>query len=198
MAFQTLEVTFRGIDQLLLNNPQTADPLNKYSKEMKRFTNKRAKVDDDILEMRRIEMRSKIYWDEDMGIYVPASWVISLICGNSWVRCKIKKSDIRAAVFVTDWKLPLEYDGKKGVKDPLDIVDDEKFQLLKSLKQGRDRIVKAIPSFESWSFSATVEYEDDIISKEDIVSLIEYGAKFGGLGDFRPTYGRAIPEVNHV
>jgi len=197
MAIQSMNVTFRGIDQLLQNNPQTSDPLNKYTKEMKKITAKRKKVDDDILEMRRIEMRSKMYWDEEIGVYVPSSWVMASICSNSWSRCKIKKSDIRAAVFVTAWKLPLEYDGKKGVTDPLDIVDDEKFQCIKSLKQGQVRVVKAAPVFSNWEFSCEIEYDDAIISEADMVSLIEYGSKYGGFGDFRPTYGRAIPEVKH-
>lgn len=197
MAIQTLSVTFRGIDQLLQNNPQTSDPLNKYSKEMKKITAKRKKVDDDILEMRRIEMRSKLYWDDEIGVYVPSSWVMAMLCGNSWTRCKIKKADIRAAVFVTDWKLALDYDGKRSVKDPLDIVDNEKFQCIKSLKQGQVRVVKAAPQFSGWSFTATIEYDDDLVPTDELVSLIEYGSKFGGFGDFRPTYGRAIPEVKH-
>lgn len=197
MAIQTLEVTFRGINQLLQNNPQTSDPLNHFSKEMKKITAKRKKQDDDILEMRRIEMRSKLYWDDEIGVYVPSSWVMAMICANSWTRAKIKKSDIRAAVFATEWKLALDYKGKRKVKKPLDIVDDESFQCVKSLKQGQVRVVKAAPIFSDWSFTCGIEYDDTIISEDELASLIEYGSKFGGFGDFRPTYGRAIPEINH-
>jgi hypothetical protein len=197
MAIQSMSVTFRGIDQLLQNNPQTSDPLNHFSKEMKKLTAKRKKQDEDILEMRRLEMRAKLYWDDEVGVYVPSSWVMAMICGNSWTRAKIKKADIRAAVFATSWKLPLDYAGKNKVKQPLDIVDDESFQCVKSLKQGQVRVVKASPVFSNWAFTCDLEYDDTIISKEELQGLIEYGSKFGGFGDFRPTYGRAIPEVEH-
>lgn len=197
MAIQSLNVTFRGIDQLLLNNPQTTDPLNRFTKEMKKITAKRKKQDDDILEMRRIEMRSKLYWDDEAGVYVPSSWVMAMICGNSWTRAKIKKADIRAAVFATEWKLKLDYDGRRSVKTPADIVDNEKYQCIKSLKQGQVRVVKATPAFSGWSFDCSIEFDDTIISEDELIGLIDYGAKFGGFGDFRPTYGRAIAEVNN-
>lgn len=197
MAIQSIHVTFSGIDQLLQNNPQTSDPLNKYAKEMKKISSKRKKQDDDILEMRRIEMRSKMYWDDEIGVYVPSSWVMAALCANSWSRAKIKKADIRAAVFATDWKLPLDYKGKPSVSEPLDIVDNEDFQLVKSLKQGQVRVVKAIPAFSEWSFSCRIEFDDSMVSGDELTGLIEYSAKFGGFGDFRPTYGRAIPEVTH-
>lgn len=196
MSIKTLNTTFKGIDTLLMNNPQTTDPLNKYSKAMKVITAKRKKQDDDILEMRRLEMVAKLYWCDEVGVYVPSSWVMAMLCGNSWTRAKIKKADIRAAVFATQWKLPLDYKGKRRVKSPTDIVDDESFQCIKSLKQGQVRVVKATPMFTDWAFTCALEYDDSIISTSELIGLIEYGAKFGGFGDFRPTYGRAVPEIS--
>jgi hypothetical protein len=198
MSIKTMKITFKGIDGLLLNNPQTTDPLNKFAKEMKKLTSKRKKQDEDILEMRRIEMRAKLYWDDEVGVFVPSSWVMAMLCANSWTRAKIKKADIRAAVFASEWKLPLSYKGKRGVKSPIDIVDNEDFQCIKSLKQGQVRVVKATPIFTDWSFTSTIEYDESMVSTDELVGLIEYGSKFGGFGDFRPTYGRAVPEIELV
>lgn len=51
--------------------------------------------------------------------------------------------------------------------------------------------MKAFPMFENWSFSVGVEFDDSIIDEETLVRVAEYGARFNGFGDFRPTYGRA-------
>lgn len=195
MSIQALTIKYTGLDSLLQNNPQMSDPLNKYSKEMKLVTGKRKKTDDDILTMREIELRAKIYWDEALGgIYVPSTWVTASIQGVSWSKAKIKKADIRACVFVTEPKLKLTYEGMEKVKKPLDIVKQDQFHNVASLKQGQVRVVKATPIFHGWSFAATVEFDDSIINERELKELIEYGAAFGGFGDFRPTHGRATVE----
>jgi len=191
---KSITVIYTGIDTLLQNNPQMSDPLNKYSKEMKTISGKRKKTDDDIVAMREIELRAKMYWDEGMGVYIPSSWVTASIQGVSWSRAKIKKADIRAAVFVTEPKLKLTYDGMDTVKAPLDIVKNERFHRVMSLKQGQVRVVKAAPQFSKWSFEAEIEFDPEIINEAELKALIEYGAAYGGFGDFRPTFGRANVE----
>lgn len=191
-----ITVKYSGIDTLLQNNPQMSDPLNRYSKEMKTVSGKRKKTDDDIVVMREIELRAKMYWDEAIGVYVPSSWVTASIQGVSWARAKIKKADIRAGVFVTEPKLKLYYDGMDKVKAPLDIVKNDKFHSVMSLKQGQVRVVKAAPQFARWSFEATLEFDPEIINEAELRALIEYGAAYGGFGDFRPTYGRAQVEFS--
>ena len=191
---KTITAIYTGIDTLLQNNPQMSDPLNRYSKEMKQISGKRKKTDDDIVAMREIELRAKMYWDEEIGVYVPSSWVTASIQGVSWSRAKIKKADIRAAVFVTEPKLQLTYDGMETVKAPLDIVKNDRFHRVMSLKQGQVRVVKAAPQFAKWSFAAEIEFDPEIINEAELKSLIEYGAAYGGFGDFRPTFGRANVE----
>lgn len=195
MAIQQLTIRYTGIDALLQNNPQMSDPLNKYSKEMKSISGKRKKTDDDILTMRQIELRAKIYWDDVFGgIYIPSTWVAASIQGVSWSKAKIKKADIRASVFASEPKIKLFYEGMEKVKAPLDIVKQEEFHNVVSLKQGQVRVVKATPIFNNWHFTATLDFDDSIINERELKELIEYGAAFGGFGDFRPTYGRATVE----
>ena len=191
---KSIKVRFMGVDSLLQNNPQMSDPLNKYSKEVKQISSKRKKTDDDIMMMRKIELRAKIYHDEQLGIYVPATWVTASIQGVSWSKAKIKKADIRAAVFATQPKLKLTYLDMDKVKSPIDIVDNEVFHNVMSLKQGQVRVVKATPIFKNWSFEVELDFDDTIINESELKGLIEYGAQFGGFGDFRPTYGRAMVE----
>ena len=86
------------------------------------------------------------------------------------------------------------YDGKDKVKEKVDIVNNEKFHTLLNLKQGQVRISKAAPIFNDWHFEFEVLFDDTVVNESDLKNLIELGAKFGGYGDFRPTYGRAMAE----
>lgn len=191
---QTLKFKLKGYDSLLVNNPQTSDPLNKYAKEMKNISGKRKKTDEDIIAMREIELRAKIYWDSEIGIYVPSTWIVAAIAGVSWSKAKIKKADIRSSVFPTAPKLKLNYSGMNTVKEPIDIVKNAEFHNVVSIKQGQVRVVKATPIFNGWSVDVEVDFDNTVLNEAELKSLIVQASTYGGYGDFRPTYGRATVE----
>lgn len=198
MSIQTLSATITGVSPLLQNNPQTVDRFNPYTKAMSRINSKKTKrTDDDYRELQDIEVRAKIYFDDTMGIYVPASWVTSAIAANSFRTVKTSKADIRGAVFAVEQKFPLNYRDKPKVKKPEDIVGNPSFRINLTLKQGQVRVVKSAPIFHDWSFSFDLEFDDKIIDPQSLQYVIEYSAKYGGFGDFRPTFGRAQAEVKH-
>ncbi len=191
---EVLKFKLVGLDLLLQNNPQMSDPLNSYTKMMKIETAKRKKTDDDIYRMREIELEAKQYFDEDIGIYIPSSWIIASIGGVSWAQAKIKKADIRASVFMDEEKFKLYYEDMENVQTKLDVVKNPVFHRIASLKQGQVRVVKATPQFKNWSTTIELTFNPEIIPKKELQRLIEYAAQFGGYGDFRPTYGRANVE----
>ena len=209
IEMQSLKVRVTGIEPLLLNNPQSVDPFNKYAREAKKITSQRKKTDEDLLNLRRIEMKSKLYWDgaekkEDeeewkeknpdkkpLGVYVPSSWITAAIASQSWNKAKIKKAEIRSGVFVMQPKIKLKYNSMKSVEFPVDIVSNESFKHAMNLKQGQVRITKVAPIFHNWSFEFDLDFDDEIINKSELKHLIETAAKYGGFGDFRPTFGRA-------
>nr|WP_232536055.1 hypothetical protein [Comamonas testosteroni] len=198
MTIRFLSATFTGINPLLQNNPQTVDRFNPYARAMKKINDKKTRrTDDDYLELKNIEVRSKIYWDDDMGIYIPANWVTAAIAANSFKSVKISKADVRSAVFVDGDKLKLTYRDMDKVKSPDDIVLNDGFRLDMTLKQGQVRVVKSIPIFHNWSFATDLEYDDEVIDAESMSTIINKVAKYGGFGDFRPTFGRATVEIRH-
>lgn len=198
MAIRYMKASFSGINPLLQNNPQTVDRFNPYAKAMKRINDKKTRrTDDDYMELKNIEVRSKIYFDDEIGIYVPATWVSAAIASTSFKRAKISKADVRGGVFTTDDKLKLTYRSMGKVKTPEDIVRNEEFRLDMTLKQGQVRIVKSVPIFHDWKFSCALEYDDEIIDAGSMDTIINYVARYGGFGDFRPTFGRATVEIEH-
>lgn len=198
MAIRTVNYTINGITPILLNNPQTVDRFNKYSKRMAVINAKKARrTDEDYMELREIEIRSKIYFNED-GIYVPATWMTASLEKISHSLTKIPKAIMRGSVFANDTVMQLQYDGMSKVKTPEDVVRNDEFHHLMNIKQGQVRIMKAYPQFNDWSFSGSLDYDDTLVDASDMERMIKHAARYGGYGDFRPTFGRATAEVTHV
>jgi len=189
----TLKFEITGELPLLLNNPQCADPLNKYNKLKKPLTSKGSskRTDEDWAELADLEIRSKIYWDEDLGIYVPATWILAALGKVSFGVSKVAKASIRGGVFMNEPKLKLNYDGIETVKEPLDIVKNSKFRHKMILPQGQARLPKVFPIFHKWSFAGSLEFDESVTTGRDLKLMFEKAAHYNGFGDFRPTFGRA-------
>lgn len=199
MAMQSANVTIKGVGTLLQNNPQTVDRFNKFSRRAAAINAKKTRrTDDDYLELREIEVESKTHFDEAIGVYAPASWLMESMACNGFKVAKLSRDTIRGSVFVTDDKLKLQYEGMERVKTIRDIVMNQQFHWVAGLPQGQVRVMKAFPKFQKWSFQATIEFDDKMVDPGSLTAILQHAAKYNGFGDFRPTFGRAIAEVNHV
>lgn len=192
---QNIHVKFNGVTPLLQNNAQTVDPFNKYAKLKKPLTAKRSKTDDDIQKIRDLEVESKVYFNDELGIYVPGSWLSASIAANAYSIAKVSKAKTRGAIFVVEDKTKLDYDGSELVHTIKDIVNNDRFIKVMILPQNGVRLAKSAPIFHRWSFSFNIEFDDAVLDEAQLVSILEYSAKYNGFGDFRPTFGRASLEV---
>jgi len=199
MAIQQARIIVTGIAPLLQNNPQTVDPFNHFAKAKKAITNKRtAKTDDDLIELGNLETESKIYFDDEIGVYVPATWITEAIICTGFSVAKIGRAKMRGGLFATDPKIKLRYRGMNKVKTITDVVMNPEFRHRMLLKQGQVRVPKDAPIFHDWSFETMVEFDDTVVDLGSLRRIVERSAKYGGFGDFRPTFGRADAEVLDV
>lgn len=199
MPMRNAKISVTGVSPLLMNNPQTVDRFNRFAKRMAAINAKKTRrTDDDYLELRDLEMESKSYFDEGLGVYVPSSWVAEAVAVTAFRVAKISKADIRGAMFTTEEKIPLTYRDQDKVKALTDIVKNPNFRIILNLPQGQTRLAKAFPIFHQWSFSTEVEFDDKIIDPDSLTRIVEHTAKYGGFGDFRPKFGRAAAKVDHV
>ena len=90
MAICKASLTLRGRNQILLHNGQTADPRNRYAKDMKAISSKRKKVDADFDQMARIEWFAGLYvgdYQKDGNTYatttIPAHVIEGTIIGGA-------------------------------------------------------------------------------------------------------------------
>lgn len=198
MAIQAARITVTGMNYLLQNNPQTVDPFNRYTKAKKTITDKRIKTEDDLLELGNIETESKVYFDDELGVYVPTRWLTEAICTGAYAVIKVGRGKMRGGVFATADKAKLLYEGSDKVKTIADVVMNPKFRHRAMLPQGQARVPKDFPIFKKWSFSTVVEFDDTVVDFAGIRKVMERTAQYVGFGDFRPTFGRATAEVAHV
>jgi hypothetical protein len=199
MSMRNAKISITGVSPLLMNNPQTVDRFNNFAKRMAAINAKKTRrTDDDYLELRDLEMESKSYFDEEIGVYVPSSWVSEAIATAAFRVAKISRADIRGAMFTTEDKVRLIYRDMDKVKKIDDIVKNQAFRIVLNLPQGQTRLAKAFPIFHHWSFETAVEFDDKIIDPDSLSRIIDHTARYGGFGDFRPKFGRASAEIKHV
>lgn len=198
MAIRYLKVAVTGVSPLLMNNPQTVDPFNRFTRAKKAITAKRtAKTDDDLIELGNLETESKLYFDDTLGVYVPATWITEAIICTGFGVAKIGRQKMRGGIFATQPKIALSYRNKSKVKAVADVVGNPEFRHRMLLKQGQVRVPKDAPIFHDWSFATDLEYDDKIVDSSTLRRIVEHAALYGGFGDFRPTFGRAKAEVTH-
>ena len=198
MAMLTANVKINGTTPLLMKNPQTVDRFNPFTRRMAEINAKRTRrTDEDYLEMADLEIKSSLYWDDELGVYIPARWVMAGICKVSHKVAKVSKADIRSSVFIVQSDVSLTYNKMNIVKNQNDIVGNEYFRHKMILPQGQIRIAKTTPIFHDWSFEFDIEFDNTIMDKKDFTRMLEHSALRGGFGDFRPTFGRAIAVVTH-
>ena len=196
MTIQSLNVTITGIIPLLMANPQTVDRFNQYNREMARINAKKTRrTDEDYRDLADIEVRSKVHWDNEIGVFVPTTWLMGALCKHAFSLKKLSKDRIRGSVFPKEPKIALTYRNMELVKELDDVVGNPEFRYNMNLRQGQVRVMKSMPIFKDWSFSAVLEFENTQIDAGDLKAIFEYAAEYGGFGDFRPTFGRAEAEV---
>lgn len=186
-----LKLTIAGRNEIRLNNPQAVDPLNSYAIAMKAFTNVHHSRRDEehYMRQRDVEMKSKLYWDDTLHVYVPGSWIMESIAAESFKQVKVAKKKMRSAVFLEHNKIKLNYKGEKSVKTFDDVALDPRFRTVENIKMGQVRVMKAIPQFTEWSFEIELIFDDGVYTEEEMKRIFQVAVRYNGFGDFRPTFG---------
>ena len=193
---KNLKCNVVGNNEIRMNNPQSADSLNKYAKAMKEINSihHTKKTDADKEKLENISIESKLYFNKELGVWIPSTWVMAGLGGVSFKLVGIGKKVIREGVFMNQDKLKLNYTGMKTVKKIEDVVLNPDFKAVEFHKIGTAKIAKGTPKFDNWSFDIDLDFDEEVITETEIVACIKMMVTRKGFGDFRPTYGRGQVE----
>lgn len=181
--------TIKGVCPIIMHNEQLSDPLNKWAKLLREISKKRVKTDDDLLEMSRREWFGGLYYDEDMGPFVPERCIERML-RDAAAKSKRGK-DVVSGLIVVD-PAPLQYNGPRKADA---LWASEKFLLRASVGCQKARVIRSRPMFREWSLTFTVNYDEQVLDPSDIDGFVELAGRLVGLLDWRPKHGRFTVEA---
>jgi len=181
-----LSVEIRGITPLLMNNnKKSVNPTHPLVREMKAISAKRKKTEDDDLRILEIKWYLGIYWEDGIGPYVPSENVFATL--REAAKVERKGKDVIKGMFVTPEFIPVDYDGPR-TQEALFASDR-----YKDIRVGRIKtssILLCRPRFNVWGLKFDIEYDTNVLQRDDVLKFLEYGGRYVGLCDFRPRYGQ--------
>lgn len=180
-----IKLRFQGMTPLLTHNERLANPFDGLTRQIKAISGKRKKTDDDLLEMARLEWLGGLYFDEQIGPFIPGyNALAALIMGG-----KVHKlgTAIKRGALVLEDKLPIEYTGPRS---PDALFADKQFVDMRSVKVGTSKVLRARPKFDTWTLRLTIAYDETVLQTDDLLRVAQTTGAMVGLGDYRPRFGR--------
>jgi len=189
-----MKINLRGISPIIMHCGQTADPLNQFSRAMKKLSAKRNKTDDDLAILSGIEWWAGLYLDrpaviaEDFSVSINTAACLELpahvidSCMRDGAR-KIKLGKQASAGCLVTGPAKFTHDGPNDVNA---LALDSRFSYRTAVKVGQAKVMRNRPIFPVWSASFTVEMDNSVIDPEQIMDAMRNAGKLVGLGDWRP------------
>ncbi len=183
MAWQEMTYRLIGVAPLIVHNGQLADPLNQFSKELKKISGKRKKTDADFEQMAKLEFLGGLYMSKD-GPVLPPDMLDSMILGAAK---KFREGPLaKAGCFCVNTPR-IEYDGPRVAEE---LWQDENFRFVKGVRVGQARVIRTRPWFQEWSLNVRYNVETSTVNPSRLDEWLRTGGSIIGLGDWRPQYGR--------
>lgn len=190
---KNLRVTWKGITPLIMHSCQCVNPLNPIARELKKYTSKRKKTEEDLLKIADLEWEAGAYWNDEIGLYIPGENVEATLVNGG--KANKKGTDIQKYVNVTEPFIPLFY-GEKLTKEQL--VKDYRYRDTRIMTVQRARVVRTRPRFNQWHIVFNLSYNEEKIDLDTIVDAMDYSGAYVGLCDSRPKYGQFCANVEEL
>jgi len=181
-------VEIEGISPLLMSNPQTLDPLNYYTKEIKKITglHHSKRTDDHEARLQRLTWEGGLYIDKNIGLYIPGINIHA--CIRDGARISKKGKDVEAGMQIEPDLVPLICSAPKDI----DKMYQPKFIDKRRVVVKGQGIMRSRPRFDEWSLKFQIFIIEDIISHSQVRGWVEKAGQRKALGDYRPFFGRFI------
>lgn len=190
---KTLRVTWKGISPLIMHSCQCVNPLHPIAKELKKYTSKKNKTDEDLNTISDLEWEAGAYWKDGLGLYIPAENVEATITNGA--KANKKGKDVQKYVDVVDLYIPLDY-GENLSKEEL--IQNYEYRDTRIMTVMRSKVLRTRPRFDQWKIEFELRYNEEKIDIETIINAIEYAGMYVGLCDSRPKYGKFVATVEEV
>lgn len=178
-------ITCEGTSPLLMHSARLADPLDPIVKEIKKFSSKKKKTDDDHERMAYWEFVGGMYHTDPSGPYVPAANF-----RKAFIEAARKSRDgknVEQGMFVDTLVNPILYNGPRTIDE---LWRDKNFVDRSCVKVQASRLMRTRPIFHKWAVDAECTYDPALLDFDKIVAFARIAGDYIGLCDYRPLYGR--------
>lgn len=190
-----VRLTGTGTRPLLMHNVQLASPLNAYAKKLKSLNSKRTKTDEDRMEVARVEFEGSLYFDPEVGPYVPGpNLLASLVEGGRLTKSGKK---VERGVNVADLVMPLIYRGPRDIESLWGGGESEYVDLRTVVVQ-RNKVDRCRPIFREWTFEAEILLDPSVIDLAEFAEVAGNAGAMAGIGDYRRMYGRYSVGIEEI
>jgi len=197
---EKLTVKITGTKPMLMHSAESANKFSPKTKILSAMTGGRKKTPEQEWEIMFVSWQLSMYIHNG-EIVVPAANLLS--CFRQGARKQKKGKQFESGVVFLKNYYPLSYDGERIVVDETvfpdenlrDMFDRGEHVNLSQVVVSRSRITRVRPIFDQWSLTVDMEYEPDVITREELIRAINDAGSLIGLGDWRPLYGTFNVEI---
>lgn len=184
---KTIKYKIKGVAPLLMNCAKYVDPLHPKAKELKSYTSKKNKTDDDHREIAKLSWIGSLYFDDKEQVIVPAKalWM------SLWNAAKLKKLGVqfKRGVVIKEMDLPLIFkDSKKKILELYKQTSDYVLSTPKSVSGSK--VIRYRPIFKEWALEFTLDYDPGVLNFNEISEMVDNAGKYIGVLEERPMYGK--------
>ena len=189
-----LHVTLKGLNTLMMHSPKTVNPLHPLALELKKYTSKRKKTEDDLQKISELEWEAGLYYDEANGLHIPVECLQKTLENGA----KLFKAgkDIQRYVQFTGAVAPLDI----GVKFDLEKMrHDMRYYDVRAVAVQRSRVIRTRPRFDVWRCAFDMMFDEEHIDVDVIARAFENAGQYIGLCEARALgYGRFATVIEEV
>lgn len=186
-------ITFMGETPLLMSSGEV-DRESELYREYRALSKARAKTIEQEAQLRELEWHTRIYFDEELGPYIPGKNVKELL-RSAATKFKLGES-IKRSLVVPDYRIPLVYEGPRDIAG----LWSEGFRytaMVANAGAGSGRVERTRPCFDKWSLEFEVAFDTDELDEDALLRIVKRSEKYG-LGDYRPEFGAFVSAAEFV
>lgn len=189
-----LNVTLIGNSPLIMHSPKCVNPLHPISIEMKKYTSKKKKTEEDLLKISDLEWESGVYWDDTVGLHIPNECIKATI--QNGAKANRKGADISKYLQVDTLMAPVNISEPQNYEV---LKTDNRYRDVRSVCVQRNRVIRTRPRFNTWKVTFDISYDENMMDISTIINAIEYAGNYIGLCEMRDRgYGRFSANIVEV
>ena len=189
-----LHVTLKGLNTLMMHSPKTVNPLHPLALELKKYTAKRKKTEDDLQKISELEWEAGLYYDEANGLHIPVECLQkTLENGARLFKCgKDIQRYVQFTGAVAEFDIGVPFDIEK-------MKHDMKYYDVRAVAVQRSRVIRTRPRFDVWMCQFDILFDETHIDVDVITRAFENAGAYVGLCEARSLgYGRFATVIEEL